>query len=311
MGLLKNGKEKTLTYEESKKYQRFLKKVSALQLTKLFKLYLSFQNTEQNRLKFGIEQEFHLITDFEYVRKSEQVDSKKMQNIAKMTTEREFSVCIDRDRFVESIPKDFNQFLEFMPEYSAWMLEIVPKRPFSHFLNAKEIKSHLRVVDSLNEASSQIKQMGGKKRQLVLSSTIFPKVGYADYFIRPNGERIPYAERKEINKFSGSNYFIDETISDHVRFPTLTQNSVLKRGAPVEINVPIFVDFKTKIRFNVYEDAQDYGNVPFVLEEKLRKKLEQSVPGQVKRKSSLIGRNWTPFSKTTEHSFHRKSPSRI
>lgn len=316
MGLLKNGKEKTLTYKDSKKYQRFLKQVSALQLTKLLKTYLTFQNTEANRLKFGIEQELHMVTDFEHIRKSEEVDSKAMKKIPKLTTEREYSVFLDRDRYVESIPKPFFESLEFMPEYSSWMIEIVPKAPFEHFLNAKEIQKHLNDVDSLNRLDLDMaagKNPGKKKACKVLSTTYFPKVGYADFYIRPNGDRIPYAERKEINAFSGSNYFIDETISKHVRFPTLTQNSVLKRGAPVEINIPIFIDFKTQVRFNLYEEPESYSQMAYILEEQLREKLKKEMPAQVVDLlvCLLKSRKKTPFLTTTERSFPRRFPKRI
>ena len=74
MGLLANGKDKTLTYKESKKYQRILKKIAALQITKLMKIFQNFSNSETDRLKYGIEQEFHLVTSFEYQRKSENKD---------------------------------------------------------------------------------------------------------------------------------------------------------------------------------------------------------------------------------------------
>ena len=282
MGLLANGKDKTLTYKESKKYQRILKKIAALQITKLMKIFQNFSNSETDRLKYGIEQEFHLVTSFEYQRKSENKDLQLMTNVPKMETHKEYSVSLQIDEFLKDVPEAVSKDLEFMPEFAAWVMEIVPRAPFEHFLSSQEILKHLRTVDALNEIQdfenkNEVDVVNKKKKSFILSSAIFPKLGYADYYIRPNGDRIPYVERKEGNEFSGSQYYIDETVSKHVRFPTLTKNTVQKRDDKVEINIPLFVDKNTKFKVgSLYKDTPDYKSVPYKLEEEIAKAFESS-----------------------------------
>jgi hypothetical protein len=63
---------------------------------------------------------------------------------------------------------------------------------------------------------------------------------------------------------------MDETISQHVRFSTLTHNNMLRRGYKAEINVPIFMDSETKVRFdNLYVETEDYPTIPYKMQEKI------------------------------------------
>lgn len=274
MGLLANGKDKTLDYNESRRFQKLYKKISALQITKILKQFYSFSNSEENRLKYGIEQEFHLMTVFNSSKKCMSFNAKTMMVESKIKEVNEFSVSLQVDKFLENIPQEYKEQLDFMPEYAAWMVEIVPKTPFKFFLNSDEIKNHLNLIDSLNKLNISFKQQDDlkKRRHYLLSVTAIPKLGYADYYIRPNGDRIPYAERKENNKFSNSKYYIDETVSKHIRFPTLTKNTALKRGSNVEINIPIFIDKNTKIICkNLYEEPESYKDISYKIEEKIIK----------------------------------------
>ena len=258
MGLLANGDEKTLTYTESKKYQRLFKKVSAIQLTQLFKTFFNFSNNEQNRLKYGVEQEMHLITSF----------PKQPSNGTSKTNTKEYVVSLEKAQFLKDVPKSVHDALYFMPEYAEWMIEFIPNEPFVDFLNSKEYYKHLEQVDVLNQ---NYKKSNGKYPYFLLSSTPFPKLGYADYYIRSNGERVPFEQRQKMNSASNSLYYIDETISRHVRFSTLTHNNMLKRGHRTEINVPIFVDTNTKIRFkDLYIETKDYSSITYKMEETIK-----------------------------------------
>lgn len=270
MGLLANGKDKTLSYNDSRKYQRLLKKIAALQITKLMKTFLNFKNTEENRIKYGIEQEFHLITSFEYQRKTEKKDFQKMTSIPTLEKHKEYSVSLGIKDFLKQVPESVKDQVEIMPEFAGWVMEIVPKSPFVDFLSKKEIMGHLKTVDAMNIKSKTHDSESNPNKTFLLSTSIFPKIGYADYYIRPNGERIPYVEREESNEFSRSKYYIDETVSKHVRFPTLTRNTMLRKGDRVEINVPLFVDKNTKIRCeNLYKDSEEYKDVPYKMEDQI------------------------------------------
>ena len=307
MGLLANGKDKTLTYNESKKYQKFYKKISALQITKLLKTFLNFQNNEANRLKYGIEQEYHLMTIFDSLRQSMSYDPKTMKSNSKIIKNKEYSVSLQKEEYIKNLPSKFHENLDFMPEYAAWMVEIVPKKPFSLFLNAKEINNHLDMVDSLNKLNLTFKQEKNLKKKRIhniLSASIVPKLGYSDFYIRPNGERIPYVERKENNYFSNSKYFIDETVSKHIRFPTLTRNTALKRGSNVEINIPIFIDSKTKVRFkNMYEEPESYSDIPYKIKETIlnKKKIKNDNLDDLKNYCNLIFKNNRTFISSDEN----------
>ena len=63
MGFLENGKEKTLNFKESQKYQKILKYIAALQLAKIFKIYIDHSNCNHKKIFYGIEQEMHLLVE--------------------------------------------------------------------------------------------------------------------------------------------------------------------------------------------------------------------------------------------------------
>ena len=273
MGLLVNSKEKTLTHQESQKFQRFLKKVAALQLTKLFKVFAKHANGEANRLKFGIEQELHLMTPFSL----KQPKAKENCGSLFPGPRKEFSVSVAKEEFLKQIPNELKNELEFTTEYGAWMVEVVPMKPFEGFLNAKEIWKHLGHVESINRLGIKVGLEEGKtKKHFLLSATVVPKLGHADYYIRPNGERVHWKERAKINDLSGSKYFIDETVVKHSRYETFTKNTLLKRGVPVETNIPIFVDSETKmILKELYKETDCYGDIPFEMEKKVREEFRE------------------------------------
>jgi len=86
-----------------------------------------------------------------------------------------------------------------------------------------------------------------------ITMTAFPRLGVPGVFttpyLPPHG---PVAR---------SLFVPDEIINPHIRFPTLTANIRSRRGAKVEINMPIFYDEKTPKPFldpTVNYDLHDY-----------------------------------------------------
>jgi hypothetical protein len=227
-----------------------------------------------------------------------------MTSIPTVENHKEYSVSLKMDEFKNQVPESVKNQLDFMPEFAGWVMEIVPKDPFADFLSKKEIMRHLKTVDALNQKPEEIGSNALPNKTFLLSTSVFPKIGYADYYIRPNGERIPYVEREEANEFSKSKYYIDETVSKHVRFPTLTKNTMLRKGGRVEINVPLFVDKNTKIRYgNLYKNPEEYKDVAYKMEDEIVKEFKEQE--KVKRFVILvIGRFWIlRFLKIIAHFF--------
>ena len=280
MGLLVGEKDTTLTYQESKKYQKMLKTAAALQLTKLFRMFLDLQLDEEQRLIHGTEQEVHLlaeITSEETLMKSESTSTKDQT---------EYSVFLEKEEFFNRIPTQLASRLQIVPEYVEWMLELIPAKPFHHILNVKDLEAHLRDTEALNRL--QIEVPGGpsknnKYRLKILSTSSMPKLGHADFYVSRDGSRIPADQRKIRNTVSDSQYFVDQTICSHVRFSTLTRNTVQKREDLVEINIPIFIDKNTRVRYpGLYSHFQSYDDKPYRVKDHILQGLpETSILKQV------------------------------
>lgn len=269
MGLLINESEKTLTYLESKQYQQMLKRASALQLTKLFKKFWKLELDEKKRLIHGTEQEMHLLAAI----------SNKQAETQEPEDSTEFSVFLDRDSFIKQIPKELASRLEIVPEYAQWMVELIPHKPFQHLLNLRDLRSHLDDTNKLNRLKIEMTPENNKDKTYLLqllSVTSMPKLGYADYFIRKDGSKIALEDREKSNHVSNSKYFIDSTIGSHIRFSTLTKNTAQKRNQKVEINIPIFIDKKTRIRYpGLYTDTENYQDRTFSIQEKILSNMQE------------------------------------
>lgn len=274
MGLLVGEKDTTLTYQESKKYQKMLKKAAALQLTKLFKQFWELKLDEEQRLIHGTEQEVHLLAEITPPEASSENES------AQAKSQTEFSVFLNKKEFFDRIPAELASRLQIVPEYVQWMLELIPGKPFHHILNVRELEAHLRDTEALNQLKIEVP--GGpsgksKYRLKILSTSSMPKLGHADFYVARDGSRISPEQRKAQNDVSGSQYFVDSTICSHVRFSTLTRNTVQKRKDLVEINVPIFIDKNTKVRYpGLYSHFESYGDKPYRLQEQILENLPES-----------------------------------
>lgn len=227
-----------------------------------------------------------MVTCFKNRPKQQKKNSKITKSILKKQKNLEYLVCLQKDKFLKNAPKNALKKLDILPECGEWMMEIIPKKPFEGFLSFEEIREHLQIVDSIN--SKNKKEINGKslndkiKKTFILSKTVFPKLGYADYYIRPNGESIPYFQRKNLNFICDSLYLIDETISKHSRFPALIKSMNERRGTTVEMNIPLFRDKNTRFACDgLYFETNDYKSVPYKFEEKIKKCWNQKLKSKV------------------------------
>lgn len=119
----------------------------------------------------------------------------------------------------------------FHPEFGRYMIESTPGVPYSAGLK------ELLTVEVNMRLRRNITKHHLPPNHLPLTLTSFPTLGVNYPFLDPH-----YPPK---GKVSGSLFLPDELINPHVRFPTLAGNIRKRRGAKVEINVPIFFDTNT------------------------------------------------------------------
>lgn len=63
--------------------------------------------------------------------------------IREVTTnqQKRFTVCKEIEEYTKTVDQKKHN-IEILPEFAAFMLEIIPKNPFHQFLNAREIYEH-------------------------------------------------------------------------------------------------------------------------------------------------------------------------
>lgn len=219
MGLLVGENSQTLAFQESRQFQRLLKVNAALQLTKLLSIFEHFTKSSEEALMFGTELECHLLKKVEL----------KGQSV--------YSVYIDSKPIMAEVNKRFPE-LEVKEEFSAWMMEFIPKNPFKGFLNLSEIRDHFRLIDSVVEAFEG-------KLTLLPGLSVLPHIGTANYYLEESDKPGSLVKRAEDNVFSQSDFFLDSTITQHSRFKTFTANTRLRAGKKPEIVLPILHDKNT------------------------------------------------------------------
>jgi glutamate--cysteine ligase catalytic subunit len=216
MGLLDIEGIETFTYQESKAYQRKLKKAGLVQLLYLFKKFQNEKKDFKRYPKFGFEIEGNLlkVVDNEDGTKNYQLE-------------------IDRDYLVRSESKGFN----IVDEYGRWMLELIPRSPMEDFLYSGNLE---KLISYIFKQARKITKPDNK----YLSMTLPPKLGtlsYANYFL-PGVKSDELAQK---NLLSNSDYMADAMINTHPRFPTFTRNVRLRRGEKPQITAPIYPDTNT------------------------------------------------------------------
>jgi glutamate--cysteine ligase catalytic subunit len=220
MGLLVGEKKETLNFAESRKYQHLLKKNASKQLARLLVKFEHFEKNPEEALKFGTELESHLLS-------RRTLDGKTY-----------YPVCLDSKKYMNFV-RDYFKSVSIQEEFSAWMVELLPEKPFGKFLSFHEIRKHFLDIDmiALNTQDNPV---------LISGLSVLPHIGTLHYHLTKENKPIKMEDRKLLNVYSGSEHFIDDTITDHSRFKTFTKNVPARRKTPLAIRMPIYQDINTK-----------------------------------------------------------------
>ena len=108
-----------------------------------------------------------------------------------------------------------------MPEFAAFMIEVLPSIPFYQYLNTLEIWRHLNILKKSLNTHSYIKTLPGM--------SVYPSLGAQDFYVDHNGNTNSPLKYCEKNIYSQSNTFLDTLISDHSRFKSFAQNTRIRR----------------------------------------------------------------------------------
>ncbi|XP_075235916.1 glutamate--cysteine ligase [Lycorma delicatula] len=214
MGLLSEGSP--LSWEKTKELSDHVRKHGIIQF---INLYHRLKNRQGDVLKWGDEVEY-IIVKFNHQKKIAQV-SLRAQEILNKLQEKELL----NPNGVKSL---------WRPEYSAYMIEGTPGKPYGGLL------AHFNIVEANMRYRREEATELLNSDEVVMSLTSFPRLGCLN-FTNPPYKPTP-------NQGASRSLFIpDETIfPGHPRFITLTRNIRLRRGEKVAINVPVFKDKNTK-----------------------------------------------------------------
>ena len=111
------------------------------------------------------------------------------------------------------------------------MLEATPGAPYGGTLR------DLLTVEPDMKRRRVIAKQHMNENEYPVTMTAFPRLGVPGVFTEPH-----YPPHGPVAR---SMFVPDEIINPHIRFPTLTANIRSRRGAKVNINMPIFYDEKT------------------------------------------------------------------
>ena len=126
------------------------------------------------------------------------------------------------------------QSANFLPEYGRFMIEATPARPYGGFT------ADLRMVEHNMRARRRLIEKILQPQERLITLTVFPMLGVGDFAYCSQGPVDPVQGR-----VADSDYISDTIIGAHPRFATLTRNIRTRRGARVDIRVPLFQDEST------------------------------------------------------------------
>lgn len=216
MGFLIGADEVFLAYPGQRKAQTLLRRNAVRQLAKLLKLNEKVVLEGKEVLKHGTEVESHAIARFSDQKGAEVV-----------------SVDPRTKEIIESLSKIFPEALEVQTEFAAWLIELIPHRPFERLLSFKESQAHFTFLNSLTYRVPNTILLNGP--------SVLPFLGAKDYYRPPDGSALPPRE----NKITKSQKFHDETITNHSRYYSFSQNTPLRHQGRPEIRIPVFQDART------------------------------------------------------------------
>lgn len=199
MGFLKD--DKILSWDEMVKYIPIYKKIGLLQFTNIYNAYKNIQSTPYY---WGYETEYFLI--------------KKDEN------DGNYKLLLKASELLNYLDNNI-----WKPEYSEWIIEKIPQKPFND-----NIRNLLIVEQILKEDSSLINHYLGEN-EFAITMTNYPLLGVNNFYY--SNIKSPF-----INQYSESDYIPDNTINKHIRFRTLTENIKKRRKNKVYIELPVYPD---------------------------------------------------------------------
>ena len=243
MGFL-TVKTQGLSWEESIEYQEQVKSYGIQQACNLYKTFKDL-NKKGDELKWGEEIEYEVVT-MDKRDKGIKIHAEGYQIIEEQLHERD----------------DIEGFI-FQPEFGSWMIEAVPDKPYKLY----DVNASFDALTSLIKRRKIINEESYRSGVLITSFASFPNLGTKDCFVSQNEDLYNIENYAEHNKYTKSDYIIDELTNPHPRFSTMLQSIRNRRGKKVDIKVPLFQDTFTgdgKIDGNVSPgyinmDAQHFG----------------------------------------------------
>ncbi|CAD7093323.1 unnamed protein product [Hermetia illucens] len=238
MGLLSEGSP--LSWEETKKLSPHVREHG---IEQFIHLYARLRDRQGDVLKWGDEVEYMLV----------KFDDKNKTAKLSLRAQEVLDALNEKERLDPYGVKSL-----WRPEYSAYMVEGTPGKPFGGLL------AHFNVVEANMRYRRQEVTNLLPPGETIVSITAFPRLGcpkfsHPEYKTRPD----------DPDSAAQSNYFPDEAIyAGHPRFKTLTRNIRQRRGEKVSIKLKVFKDENTKLPVEgsppgepdvVHMDAMGFG----------------------------------------------------
>ena len=253
----------TLTFDELKNHIPKIREDAIFQLLHLIKKFKHIESTEH---LWGDEIEYHII---------------RVDPVLKRT-----QICLNQ---IETIKRIKSDHFDAQEEFGGWMIEAVPKNPYSVNIDPKDILKGYQ----LQRTGIQEYLPPG---QFVFASPIFPMLGVGDFYFKKDEIQDPKtpsiisddlespSQKSEIleeskstlpskesveeeNPVTLSRLISDETLGNHPRYATIAENVRNRRGEKACIFLPIFKDEFTSFKASkdepepgfIYMDAMQFG----------------------------------------------------
>lgn len=230
MGLLKVGKP--LTWEEGLQHVSYVRQHGVLQFIKTYNRLIDVRN---DRLLYGDEIEYSLL----------RVDPEARRVRISLRSEEIRELLHEKERDMHS-----KHGTAWHQEYGRWMVESTPCTPYGGYTSSLlQVERNMRLrrarlLHALDES------------EIAPTVVAFPLMGTEDFTHPPTTPGGPVTE---------SEFVSDEVINPHPRFGTLTANIRKRRGAKVDIRVPLLKDECTpefadgKGEGQIHMDAMAFG----------------------------------------------------
>lgn len=239
MGYLQFNDSTTYNYQESKQFQRKIKKLAVRQFLKLYSKFHNNITENEKYPKWGFELEIHTL-------EKQDLDGK---------------VNYVEKNDIEAFKKNEKVDFAIMDEFGNWMVEMVPYKPLENFTHGKQLLTmfiqYLRALYSNCRLGTEF-----------LSSSFLPKHG-TEFMLRDQGlGDMTGDEIRELNILTRSRYMNDCKINGHPRFQTFAMNFRERRGENQNILAPIFEDENTDmakvtdfepIAGHIHNDCSQFG----------------------------------------------------